>query len=186
MIIAFGHEKLVGKDTACRFLATHLRTVVKAKSVEKRAFADKLKQMCFELYAWAGLMQGSYYEEHPELKEVVLPLLGLSPRQIWIKFGTLVVREVYPKSWISYLFNNSKADYLFLSDMRFPEEADEVRFRGGIVIRILRPSILHTSDLADDPLLDYKNWSHTIINDGSLHDFHKKVIDVFERVQKDC
>src|SRR6187549_508755 len=92
-MIAFGHQKDVGKDTAARFVMTHLRMNSRVKKVEKHGFADKLKDVCYQLYAWAGLMPGPWYEESPEkrkLKEVVLPAIGKSPRQIWISFGNEV------------------------------------------------------------------------------------------------
>lgn len=178
-ILAFGHQKRVGKDTAAQFVMTHARSNSLFKSVQRKGFADKLKQVCFELYSWAGLMPGPWYEEEGRghLKEVVLPKLGKSPRAIWIAFGNEVKNAAYIDTWVDYLLHAVKCDFLIVSDMRFPREADRVRAMGGMVVKIVRPEIPHTSDAADDPLLDYQNWDHVIVN-TDLGKFHKDVVSL--------
>ncbi len=165
-ILAFGHQKRVGKDTAARFAMTHLRSNSKVRKAEKRGFADKLKQVCFELYAWAGMMPAAFYEENGKgpLKDVVLPKLGKSPRDIWIAFGNEVKAAAYRDTWVDYLFSSTKCDFLVISDMRFPYEADRIKGLGGVVIKIVKPDVPHTSDAADDPLLSYDRWDCVLTN----------------------
>jgi hypothetical protein len=180
-IIAFGHQKRVGKDTASGFVSTYLRVERGVRRVKKAGFADKLKDVCYQLYSWAGLQNKDYYEENPHMKEVVLHAIGKTPREIWISFGNEVKEATYRNTWLDYLIKTSeedKIDWLVVSDMRFPNEADYIREAGGLVIKVTRPSVLHTSDAADDPLLTYQNWSNVIINDGTLADFYSKVIEV--------
>src|SRR5215831_16002209 len=95
-MIAFGHRKSVGKDSAARFLCSHLRIHLKGSNIQHHGFADKLKNVCHQLYGWAGLQDREYYEtpDTYKLKDEVLPVLGKSPRQIWIEFATLVGRTV--------------------------------------------------------------------------------------------
>lgn len=177
-IIAFGHQKRVGKDTASGFVSTHLRVERGVRKVKKAGFADKLKDVCHQIYGWAGLMSKDYYEEFPHLKEVVLPAIGKSPREIWIAYGNEVKDAVYHDTWLDFLLKSTQADWLIVSDMRFPNEADRIRALGGLVVKITRPSVVHTSDAADDPLLNYQDWSRIIVNDGTLADFYTKVIEV--------
>lgn len=181
-ILAFGHQKRVGKDTASGFVSQYLRVEKGVKRVKKAGFADKLKDVCHQLYGWAGLRDREFYEqpENFHLKEVILPKLGKTPRQIWISFGNEVKAATYYDTWLDYLLQATEADWLIVSDMRFPNEADRIRELGGLVVKITRPSIPHTSDAADDPLLSYQNWSAHIINDGSLADFYSKVIGVVD------
>ncbi len=182
-LIAFGHEKRVGKDSASQFVSTHLRVEKGIRRVKKAGFADKLKDVCFQLYAWAGLRDKDFYEEpgNQHLKEVPLPALGfLTPRQIWIGFGNEVKEAVYRDTWLDYLLKSTQADWLIVSDMRFPNEADRIRELGGLVIKIVRLDVPHTSDAADDPLLDYKHWSRVIVNDGSLANLYSKVVEVVD------
>lgn len=182
-ILAFGHQKRVGKDTAAKFVMTHLRSTNRVRHAQKKGFADKLKQICYDLYSWAGLMPGPWYEENgnAHLKEVVLPKLGKSPRQIWIAFGNEVKNAAYPDTWIDYLLHNSNCDFLIISDMRFPNEADKIRALGGKVIKITKPDVPHTSDAADDPLLSYTNWDGHIVNiQGELGKLYEDVIKIAE------
>lgn len=181
--IAFGHQKDVGKDEAAKFVMAHLRTNSRFRRVQKKGFADKLKDVCYQVYSWAGLMPGPWYEESSErrkLKEVVLPMIGKSPRQIWISFGNEVKAATYLHTWVDYLLRSTECDFLAISDMRFPYEADRIKSLGGIVVKILRPSVPHTSDAADDPLLDYDKWDAVIVNDGTLGDLYDKVVAVVE------
>lgn len=182
-ILAFGHQKSVGKDTAAGFVMSYLRSNSKVKRVVKAGFADKLKDVCYQLYKWAGLMPGPWYEETSDrrlLKEVVLPKLGKSPRQIWIAFGNEVKNAAYLDTWLDYLLQNTAADFLVVSDMRFPNEADRIKTLGGRVIKIVRPDIAHTSDAADDPLLSYNRWDHILVNDSNLGSFYSKVTNYVE------
>lgn len=177
-IVAFGHQKNVGKDTAAKFLTTHARTILGFSTVRKIGFADKLKSICFELYSWAGLMPGPFYEEpHTRhLKEIVLPLIGKSPRRIWIDFGQSTRERVYNETWSDYLFMGQQYDLMINSDLRFPHECDAIHKRGGKVYLIERPSIPHTSDEADDPLLGYPGWDGKILNDSDFGVFYARTI----------
>ncbi len=188
LCIAFGHEKSVGKDSAAGFVMTHLRTNSRFKRVQKKGFADKLKDVCYQLYSWAGLMPSSWYEEsseHRKLKEVVLPLIGKSPRQIWISFGNEVKAATYQDTWVDYLLRSVQTDFLIVSDLRFPYEASKIKSLGGLVVKIIRPSIPHTSDAADDPLLDYKGWDVIIENDATLAHLHHNVVSLVDRYIKE-
>lgn len=176
-ILAFGHQKRTGKDTAAKFLTSYVRTNCKNSNIQHHGFADKLKAVCYDLYKWSGLEPGWYYDTNPIAREVILPKIGLTPRQIWISVGQALREKVYENTWLEYLFHNAKCSTLIIRDMRFPTEADFILQNGGKIYKILRPSIPHTSDAADDPLLDYDKWTGVIVNDGTLNDFNNKLIE---------
>lgn len=178
-ILAFGHQKRVGKDTAGRFIISHLKLTNKYKDVRKAGFADKLKEQCHQLFAWAGLKDRIYYDENPAKREEVLPAVGLTPRQIWIGHG-MACRQYYDRIWIDYLLKGNKSDVLIVTDLRMPNEAEAIRELGGKVVKIKRPEIPHTSDAADDPLLNYQGWDSEILNEGGMDVFHAKVITLIE------
>ncbi len=181
-ILAFGHQKRVGKDTAAGFAMTLVRTKNLARRAVKAGFADKVKQIAYELYAWGGLMPGPWYEEsiNAHLREVPLQLIGMTPRQIWIAIGMGMREIMRDDTWYKYLFHNVKADFLVISDMRFPCEADYIKSLGGTVVKISRASVPHTSDRADDPLLNYDGWTHTINNDADLNYLYACVSDIIK------
>lgn len=177
--LAFGHEKDVGKDESAKFAIQQARFSGKFKTVAKGAFADRLKQVCYDLFKWAGLQPGYYYDENKKAREIVLPLVGMTPREIWIEVGNRM-RDVYPNIWIDNLLVNNNVEFLVISDLRFPNEAEEIKRRGGKVIKIERPSIPRTGDEADDALLGYTGWSDTIVNDGTLGDLNSKVTRIVD------
>lgn len=182
-IFSFGHQKKVGKDTFANYIVTALRTSNKVRRVIKAGFADKLKDVCYQLYSWAGMMPRDFYDQpaNEKFKEELIPALGKTPRQIWISFGNEVKNSAYPNTWLDYLLRGVDTDVLVVSDMRFPNEAFRIRQLGGKVVKIIRPSVPHTSDAADDPLLDYTEWDEIIVNDGSLKDLYTKAEDFVKR-----
>lgn len=186
LFVAFGHRKLVGKDTAGRLLCSDLRLALRGSNVQVASFASKLKDVCYQLYSWAGLMPESYYEDERNihLKEVVLTKLGKSPRQVWIEMGTLVGRAIYMDTWTEYLFQNTKADVCIIRDLRFPNEADQILALGGLVYRIDRKQAPNNSDIADDPLATYEKWSGVINNHDSLLEFNKSIVSISKQIQE--
>jgi hypothetical protein len=190
MFVTFGHRKRVGKDTAGRLLRSHLRLHKKGSDVQTHGFADKLKNVTHDIYGWAGLQSKDYYDDHPEEREIVLPKLGMSPREIWIKFATLVAREVYPTTWIDYVLNTVFCDVCIITDLRFPNEADLIHDAGGVVYKIERDGGNRSeeaieegvNDIADDPMEGYNGWDAVITNNGSLKEFNDKIVKIAEAI----
>jgi hypothetical protein len=176
-IVAFGHEKRVGKDTVANFLATYLSTRNPGLKILKAGFADKLKDVCHKLFAWAGLQEGGYYElpETLHLKEEKLPALRMSPRETWIAVGTQM-RTIYEDVWLDALLKQADVDVLVIPDLRYPNEVNRILNEGGLVFKVTRPGLKRSSDVADDSLLNYRRWTGTIVNDGSLEDLLGKTI----------
>lgn len=170
-IIAFGHRKRTGKDTLAKALAEALSEKVGKQFVKKAAFADPLYFICHMLYSWDGFATKEDYDLELADKTVVLPTIGKTPRQILIEMGTPAIRDVvYSNTWIDYTLRKQSSDlkFLFISDLRFPNEFNAVKEAGGICVRIDRPSIPNTEDLADSALANETRWDSIITNDGSL------------------
>ncbi len=183
-MVAFGHRKRVGKDTAARFLSSYIRLAKKGSNVQVHGFADKLKSIAHELYFWAGLHPGEFYEDeaNTHLRDVILPAIGKSPRRIWIDLGTHVGRAIYWDTWVDYLQYSIFADVCIIKDMRFPNECERIKSLGGFVFKIERDDAPNDSDEADDPLKDYTGWSAVIENNGSLGALNKKIEAIGEMV----
>ncbi len=174
-VIAFGHRREVGKDTAAGFLISHLRTSKSGRNVRKMGFADQLKDISFRLYSWAGLHDGDYYETNRVAKEQVLPAIGKSPRDIWIEVGNKL-RDVWADTWLDLLFKGTKCDFMIIKDLRYLNEAEAVKAAGGLVIRIDNPRVKVFNDVADVALVNYDKWDHVITNDDDMKKFHGQVI----------
>lgn len=174
-IIAFGHQKRVGKDTACKFFVSYVRTTYKNSDIKQTAFANELKDQCYRLFKWAGMQDRQYYDANPEQRERILFELKKTPRQIWIEYGNYC-REIYPHIWIDFVIKSFLPQILLISDVRFPNEANRILDMGGYVYRIINPNITPTSDAADDALIGYDRWTDTIYNDSDLNSFYSKIV----------
>ncbi len=179
-IIAFGYKKGTGKDTAAQFLTTALKTNCPGVKIQRASFAAKLKDICFQLYGWAGLHPGPTYERHRELKEANLPLIGMSPREIWIGVGN-ALRDVYPNTWVKSVLNKTEHDFKIITDPRFWNEATEIRLAGGILIRMDR-DVSRGTDPAEVELDDWKIWSEIIDNSGSLNDLNTQMVSLARKL----
>ena len=181
-IVAFAHRKRVGKDSAAKYLDTHLRCHG-IKSV-KLSFAAKLKAVCHDMFGWAGLQPGIFYEDekNAHLREVVLPEIGKTPRQIWIEVGNKM-REVYADVWIdNALRGTPSAQVLIITDLRFTNEADKVHALGGKIYKIVRPGVPVSDDASDCALDNYTGWDGILQNDSNLAAFHNVIKTLGEKV----
>lgn len=182
MILAFGHRKKMGKDTLARFIATSLRLRCRKLNVEKRSFAGKLKAVSHSLYQWAGLLGPEYYELYPEKKDIILPLINKTPRDIWIDMGQKL-REMDNDIWINAVLRNNLPNVMLIADLRFPNEADKVKELGGKVIKVIRTGQEHSDDSADTPLENYPNWDEIVEADSlnKLNDIGEQLIEKYCR-----
>jgi hypothetical protein len=175
-IVGFGHRRRVGKDQISKFIDTLLKIEQPKLKVIKVSFAAKLKETTFELYKWAGLERGVFYESEQgaKLKELVLPAIGMSPREIWIKVGNKL-REVYADTWIDCALKNfPNADVILVTDVRFPNEVAKIQIMGGRVYKIIRPGEPMSDDASDSALDGFTAWDGYIENDSDLAALHLK------------
>ena len=170
-IIALGHKKDVGKDTFAKFMMTYLRCECPELKIKRISFAEKLKDVCYQLYSWAGLQRAIYYESHRDEKEKVLPQLWKSPRQIYIEVGNKL-REVYDDTWIDFVLKDIVADIIIITDLRFKNEANAVKSLNGQLIRIDRPDRELGTDPAEVDLDSWTDWDLIISNYGTLKDLN--------------
>ena len=167
-IIGIGRRKGVGKDTLASYLKPHF------PGARVVGIADKVKAIAHDLYGWAGLKDGAYYETNYSERAVVLPQLGKSARQIWIELGTSVGRELWHDTWIrQLLYEYRDADTLIIKDVRFQNEIDVIRNLGGFLIEVENLRIPAPTDVADTQNLQ-EGWQHiTVDNSYSLTDLSR-------------
>lgn len=125
----------------------------------------------------------------------------LTGREMLQKVGTEVVRSIHPNAWINALF----IDYILdlrrvsniqggttianaypnwiITDVRFPNEANAIRDRGGVVIRVNRPTIVIDQHPSEISLDDYKKFDYIIENTGSLDDLHRNVKEMYHNLE---
>ncbi len=165
-IIGLGHYSRTGKDTFANALVDALRERHPSIKVGKRSFATKLKDVTHQLYGWAGLQDEDYYNdpEHEHERTVVLPGLDMTPVDVWVKFGTLAVREqVYDPTWVDYVLEGDNGlDIMITPDVRFFNEVEAERAKDAHLIKIVRPGYGPRMTVADLALIDYTGWDNVI------------------------
>jgi hypothetical protein len=173
IVIGLGHYSRTGKDTTANYLIDCLSEYQSNLKVLKRSLAWKLKQICFELYGWAGIKPPEHYEtkEGEKDRDIKLPLLNnMTPVEVWVAFGTKAVRNnVYDRTWLDYLLlTDHKCDILVIPDVRFPNEADAIKETGGLAIKVVRPGFGPRKTVADRALMGYDGWDYVIGAEGTM------------------
>lgn len=136
-----------GKDTLADILITHADNYIKA------SFAMRLKEVCLS-FGWDG--------HKDEKGRKLLQAIGMA------------VREYSPNGWVDILDNYLKINYpnkqYIFTDVRFKNEADYIKANKGIIIRIVRPSLVlseahrHISEAGQSEITP----DYTIVNDGDI------------------
>jgi hypothetical protein len=123
-----------GKDTF--FERSKLLLEEHGKKAVRVAFADALKSECDELLSkYTNL---SAFTEEDSEKEIVRPLL--------VTYGTQIRRKLNENCWIEkvqpQVIDYLKSDYyVFVTDVRFKNEAKWITMNGGILVNVARENI---------------------------------------------
>lgn len=115
---------------------------------------------------------------------------GLTPRKILQLLGTEAGRHIiHPNIWVNALFANYKPslENWIVTDVRFPNEANIIKEKGGIMIRINRPgteSHCGGQHLSETSLDAYDKFDYVIENDGTVQDLIDKVksLNIVKRI----
>lgn len=164
LIFGLAGQKQCGKNTTAKFMRERFeenyplvfgqQNPVIARPMEY-AFADSLKHICRVLF---GLTPEQCYGTDSEKNQEVArweifseeirakykknKMSALSARQILQVFGTDICRRfLYPNIWVDCLLRQieeSKANVILITDIRFQNEVEAIQGVGGKVIRIYR------------------------------------------------
>jgi hypothetical protein len=133
---------------------------------------------------------------------------NMTVRSLLQRVGTDCIRNhLHPDAWLNALFadykplisSDGKKIYpnWIITDVRFPNEADAIKKRGGILIRIEKPCpecgvmeghkmIPHKVQPSEHPsetaLDDYQKFDYVIQNDGTIEDLIEKVKAIHDKV----
>ena len=162
-----------GKDEVYK-TATKL---VGSEPIQRIAFGDMVKQEVADLLG----LSVTYVETR---KKFFRPLL-----QWW---GTEYRRALYGREyWLNKMRDRLGSDlvqgWVFITDVRFENEAKLISDLGGFMVRIERPGYCmceKTKDHCSETDLDFYDFDHTIRNDGEVKDLKPEVeamIDAYRR-----
>jgi hypothetical protein len=123
-----------GKDTFFLRSSNYLKD--KGEMAIRFAFADVLKKECDSLLMLnTGI---SAFTCIPEEKELIRPLL--------VTYGTHIRRRLDPDCWINEIKRDvfkkiSQGYYVFITDVRYANEAKWIQSQGGLIFNIEREGV---------------------------------------------
>jgi len=169
-----------------------------SKMWEIKKFAGKLKSVASIL---TGIPEHKF--EDQEFKKALLgpewglvskdnPLNSIDPfkdiefnnlmsvREFLQKLGTDAMRKgLHSNTWVNALFTTySSSSKWIVTDVRFANEADAIKSRGGLLIRMVKNNTEVKSDHASETNLDDFNFDIYLVNEGSLGDLIEKVKEI--------
>jgi hypothetical protein len=97
-------------------------------------------------------------------------------RRLLQVFGTEVGRSMFGEDfWVEIALGKIKSFHSVISDVRFPNEAEAIRAKGGVVWRVNRPGIKPITDHPSEIALDDYPFDLTLFNDSNVEELYKKV-----------
>lgn len=160
-----------GKDETYRII--NELVMRKASNVK---FAEKLKNMCAILIGCSREML-----EDRAFKNTPIPHLnGLTPRQVMINVGDGLRELLYPRVWI----DAAKAEFTShtaVTDVRYPNEGDEILNEGGILIRLERDGIEKLDTPTETAMDDYPRFTYKVDNNGTIPELANKIYSILSR-----
>jgi len=195
-LIGIGGRAKAGKSTVCAFACQHLERV--AKHSLTLALADPLKEVCLRIFGPAyGVEFRQLYGTQADKNEPLAKIPGWTGRKIAQHIGTEGFRYIAPEVWGRYLLAAADAQLrgplppaaIFVSDVRFPDEAKSIREAGGAVVKMVRPSLEGTTTEglaghASEAHVDEIEYDFMINNqDRSLQDLDDRVYEMLEHFE---
>lgn len=187
MLICISGKAYSGKDTFAKYLAEALYKKT-GLSFIMMAFATELKRKSKEDFdlsyeqLWGSSKEAPDFRYPKEDKNS-----HFTPREIMQSVGGFY-RTIDPNYWINKLFevvNEKKYTNVIITDVRYKNEANAVKSKGGIVIRInseeKSKSGTHASEVDLD---DYIGFDIEVHNFKDLDYLKKQAIEVAEKIKE--
>jgi len=160
ILIGLGYRALSGKDTVGEYLCSR-------HDFGTRAFAASLKRVT------GIIVNANPWED--DFKESVTNL-GITGGQALQQIG-VKLREIDKDIWIKALdLSDSLAghDRIVVTDVRFENEAAEIRRLGGVLVEVWRPGLPEDDHVSEQEGRRIK-WDYVLDNSGTLDELYKRV-----------
>jgi hypothetical protein len=163
-----------GKDTTADYIQSNY-------GYEKKKFAGPLKDAVEILFDF------SKDQLETDKKDEIDSRWGVSPRTIMQSMGTTYLQyelsKIIPNIDRNYaikrmFLNNSNNNKIVISDVRFTHEADEIKKRNGILIKIIRDqnnTNLEIDNHISECGVDNLQYDYLIYNNSTIEDLYTKI-----------
>jgi hypothetical protein len=107
-------------------------------------------------------------------------------RQYLIDLGQALRKHLGENILVDAVFDQMKPEGKYvISDLRFEDEVETVLAAAGHTVHITRPGFPPGLDAADQALVNYTDWDHELVNDGTLEDLAENVGSVLAQIELD-
>jgi hypothetical protein len=173
MLIAITGKAGVGKDTLASLMWEQTGGV-------SLAFADPIKLACQVVF---NLSEAQTWER--EEKEQIDPRWGLSPRQMFQKFSELKT-WAGPDVWVKRLEQRLALlppdTSIYITDVRFEDEAAWVREQGGTIIHLTRPGVAPVNSHVSENGIAFHEKDINLLNTGSIEELARLAATLVEHL----
>ena len=179
-LIGMSGRRGSGKDTVARLL----QQMQPERIWQIRSFGDSIKAVCAAL---TGEDVAPYHTQKG--KAEMMPTFHRTRGEMLQQVGQ-ALRVWEPLVWVDAFFAGLPHDaFVLVPDVRFPNEANPIRARGGIMLRVEGDPLRqrgdgtrddnHPSEIALD---DYAHFDATLSNTGSRDDLARQVRELLVRL----
>jgi hypothetical protein len=179
MIIGLSGYAGAGKDEAAKVLI--------GLGYTRIAFADVLREMAVAIdpYIYEVLPGENDIHMFRRLSDVIEnygwdEAKNMFPdvRRLLQRLGTEAGRNILGENiWVDTAFGRAKGGRICVTDVRFLNELEGIRSRGGKVLRIERPGVGPRNDHPSETSLVDATFDAVIQNDGSIEQLHARVLE---------
>jgi hypothetical protein len=146
---------------------------------EIKKFAGKLKEI-------ASLLTGIpivKFEDQEFKKTSLGPEWSMTVREFLQKLGTDGLRTgLHENVWLNALFADYTAESKWIvTDCRFTNEADIIKSKGGIIIRVDRPGLKAINNHPSETSMDDYKYDYRITNSSSVENLLPVVGTILQR-----
>lgn len=177
MIIGISGHKFSGKSTVARLLS-------EATGYEVRSFATPLKKMvCALVGCTMDDLEDYDYKENTEVPKHLWAYCANGKHTIRALMQGLgdLMRKENPDVFIECTLNSN--DYYLVSDCRLPNEAKAIKDRGGIIIKVVRDSVVASDKHQSETHIDDIQEDYTLFNNTTLEEL-AEYVEIFATILK--
>ncbi|WP_310398034.1 hypothetical protein [Hymenobacter sp.] len=172
-LIGLSGRRGSGKDTVARLL----QQLQPQRIWQIRSFGDSIKSVCAAL---TGEDVAPYHTQKGKAQR--MPTFQRTRGELLQQVGQ-ALRVWEPLVWVDAFFARLPADaFVLVPDVRYPNEADPIRRRGGLVLRVegdplrQRGDGTRNDDHPSETAMDaYPHFAATLHNTGSPDDLTRQV-----------
>jgi hypothetical protein len=191
MIIGISGKMHSGKDTVGNIIEMLAATNDPTVNWEIKKYAGKLKEIaCILTGCTLEQLEDQEFKKKALSREWCYPTewqgkehwVEMTTRELLQKLGTEAMRNgLHENVWVNALYADYTNQNWIITDMRFPNEFDAVKSRGGITIRVNRVRYISTHSEGEhesERALDDHKFDYVIYNNGSMSDLITKVREI--------